>query len=281
MLKKAYTEITNICNLNCSFCHKTKREKAFMSPEDFRLYAEKIRPHTQYIYLHLMGEPLLHPQLGEILDICASLGFRICLTTNGTLIKERQDMLLFCSALYKVSFSLQAMSGNKDDANVSPDGEYLDNIIRFAEKAAENGTITVFRMWNRGADESLNSFTEEKLKRAFSGECAVCRNGYRLGERIFLEYGDHFEWPDMTAEEKNPSFCMGLRDQIGVLVNGDVVPCCLDCEGDITLGNLRTGTVEEILASPKAKAIYDGFSAGKAVNELCRRCDYAKNKFSK
>ena len=83
MLKRAYIEITNVCNLRCSFCPGTGRKGEFMTPERFRRLAEKLRGHVKYLYLHVMGEPMLHPWLGELLAIAADLDFRTCLTTNG------------------------------------------------------------------------------------------------------------------------------------------------------------------------------------------------------
>ena len=78
MFSRAYVEITNVCNMACAFCPGTAREKGFMTPETFALLAGKLRRHTDYLYLHVMGEPLLHPQLAEILRICGDLGFRVC-----------------------------------------------------------------------------------------------------------------------------------------------------------------------------------------------------------
>ena len=92
-----------------------------------------------------------------------------------------------------------------------------------------------------------------------------------------MEYGDKFDWPDLAAPDGGEGvFCHGLRDQLGILCDGSVVPCCLDHEGDITLGNLFTQSMEEILESPRAKAIYEGFSQRKAAEELCRKCGYAR-----
>ena len=99
----------------------------------------------------------------------------------------------------------------------------------------------------------------------------------RIGQRVYLEHGDKFDWPDLTAEDGgNAVFCYGLRDQLGVLCDGSVVPCCLDHEGDLKLGNLFTQDMEEILESERAQAIYEGFNRRKAVEELCRRCGYAR-----
>lgn len=105
MFQRAYLEITNVCNLACAFCPGTAREKRFMAPEDFSLLAKKLRPYTEYLYLHVMGEPLLHPQLAEILRTCTELGYRVCLTTNGTLLPEKLPLLRDCPSLHKVSVS--------------------------------------------------------------------------------------------------------------------------------------------------------------------------------
>ena len=112
MFNRAYVEITNVCNLACSFCPGTRRPAGYMRPEDFRLLAEKLRGHTAYLYLHVTGEPLLHPQLTEILRICTELDYRVCLTTNGTLLPEQLPLLRDCSALHKVSVSLHSFEGN-------------------------------------------------------------------------------------------------------------------------------------------------------------------------
>ena len=113
MLKKAYLEITNVCNLSCSFCPGTRREKRFMTPEDFETLSRKLRGHVEYLYLHLMGEPLLHPQLEEILGIAARQGFRVIITTNGTLLDRRGELLVSSPAVYKVNISLQSFEATE------------------------------------------------------------------------------------------------------------------------------------------------------------------------
>ena len=103
MLKRVYLEITNVCNLACSFCPGTTREGRFMSEEDLVRLLEKLRGETQYLYFHLMGEPLLHPSLGRFLTLAGEKGFRVILTTNGTLLPERGQTLLEAPALYKIN----------------------------------------------------------------------------------------------------------------------------------------------------------------------------------
>jgi len=276
MLKKAYIEITNICNLSCDFCPGTRREKRTMTAEEFAVLAEKLRPHAAYFYLHVMGEPLLHPQLEEILALCADVGAKACITTNGTLLGRRGDTLLAAKGMHKVSVSLHSMEGN----GVMELRTYLENVWAFAEKAAAQGIICALRLWNIGGGEQRNeeilAFLEEKLD-VHPLQCGEPRRGsWKLKEKLYLEQAERFEWPDLSAPESDATFCYGLRDQIAVLCDGTVVPCCLDHEGDIALGNLFTQELDEILSGERAKAMYDGFSNRKPTEELCRRCGYAR-----
>lgn len=277
-LKKVYLEITNVCNLSCAFCPGTRREPGFLSPENFRRLAERLRPHTQYLYLHLMGEPLLHPRLGEILRQAERLDFRVMITTNGTLLGERCNLLCDSPAVEKVSVSLHSFEGNGREGLT----DYLTQCLDFSQRAAKAGKRCALRLWNLdGADTQgahrCNGEILEVLERTFPKPWREGRQGTTLAPNIFLEWGEKFDWPDLAALPKDsPGFCYGLRDQVGVLWDGTVVPCCLDHEGDIPLGNLYQQTLEEILASSRAQAIYNGFSQGRAVEELCRRCGFAK-----
>ena len=278
-LRKAYLEITNVCNLRCSFCPGTGRKTGFLTPENFRLLAGRLRPCTEYLYLHLMGEPLLHPQLGELLDIAEDLGFRVMITTNGTLLPQNGELLLNSPAVEKVSISLHSFEGN-EGAESELKG-YVDRCLAFAAQAGERGKKCALRLWNLdGADtQGANGRNGEILARmeaAFPKPWKAGHRGTTLASNVFLEWGEKFEWPDLNAPEGDTRFCMGLRDQVGVLWDGTVVPCCLDHEGDIPLGNLYEQPLEEILNTPRARAIYDGFSQGRAAEELCRRCGYAR-----
>lgn len=276
MLKKAYVEITDVCNLSCGFCRGTSRPPRFMPPADFAVIAGKLRPFTEYIYLHLLGEPLLHPQLEEILSICRSLGFRVTVVTNGVLMDAAAAALNECGCLYKICYSLHAYEANNMLFSAKA---YLDPIMRFAKQSAETGVINVFKLWNGGGPNTLNDTIINTLCAYFGASPVSARNGFTLGERLYLDLADRFRWPDLAADETPPRFCMALRDQLGVLCDGTAVPCCLDADGTLRLGNLLTDSVEEILNSELAKRIKEGFSQGKATENLCRRCDFAKRKF--
>lgn len=276
MLKRAYVEITNICNLSCVFCPGTRREGRTLTPEEFRRIALRLRGHVRYLYLHVMGEPLLHPRLEEILSIAGDLGFRVCVTTNGTLLDRRGDALLAAPALHKVSVSLHSMEGN----GAGELTDYLSVCWDFARRAAGRGVICALRLWNSGGADRRNGeilrFLADRLG-AFPLDLPQPRAGsWRLGERLYLEQAEKFDWPDLEAPEAEVCFCLGLREQIAVLADGTVVPCCLDHEGDIALGNLLDQDLEDILGGPRARALYDGFSRRRPSEELCRRCGYAR-----
>ena len=279
VLEKIYLEITNVCNLDCSFCHKTKREKKLMSEEEFNILLEKIEGKARYLFFHLMGEPTLHPMLPHFIAAAKDKGFLPAITTNGSLLHKCKEKIIKARP-YKVSISLHAPEAN---AAFSSDG-YLDTCIDFARDIAKEGAYAALRLWNLGSGAD-NSDIIAKLREAFPGEWRDIRGGssQRLSERIFLEWGERFEWPDPALPECDPDedrFCYGLRDQIGILADGTVVPCCLDSDANLALGNLFNSTLDEVLSSPKAKAIYDGFTRRRAVEPLCRKCGYSK-RFSK
>lgn len=270
---KIYVEISNLCNLRCSFCPGTRRPARAMTETEFSLLLPKLRPYTDYLYFHVMGEPLCHPKLGAFLHLAGKAGFRVILTTNGTLLSEKQQLLLDAPALHKVNISLQAFEAN---ALSIPFDEYLRDCFAFGQAAAGKKIVS-YRLWNQGGLDTKNKDILKVLESHFPKPWVQERRGIRIGQRIYLEHGDKFDWPDLSAPlGSDRVFCYGLRDQLGVLCDGTVVPCCLDHEGDICLGNLFTQELGEILDSPRAKAICEGFQQGHAPEELCRRCGYAR-----
>lgn len=273
---KIYVEISNVCNLRCAFCPGTKRTPRVMTEDEFSSLLPKLRPWSDYLYFHLMGEPLCHPQLERFLELAGDAGFKVILTTNGTLLPRQQEILLRSPALYKVNVSLHAFEAN--DLPISF-ADYLSGCFAFG-KAAE-GKITVsYRLWNGGGADRFNQQILDTMAEYFPRPWKEEKLGPRIGNRVYLQHGEKFDWPDLEGQDYGGQMtCYGLRDQIGVLCDGTVVPCCLDHEGDIPLGNLFEQEPDEILSSPRATALYEGFACGRAVEELCRKCGYAQMKF--
>ncbi len=276
MPNKAFLEITNACNLSCSFCHGTKRPIRYISREEFTRAAAELRSFADYLYFHLMGEPLLHPDLPAFLEIAGGLGFKVILTTNGTLLKKRTDVLLNAPALFKVSVSLHSYEANT--LSISPE-QYLDDCFDFCERASAQGIVSVMRLWNIGGEDTLNSQILTRMHARFPEEWREIFSGYKLRHKLFLEWGEKFEWPDPEAEYCGDSHtCFGLVDQIGVLSDGTVVPCCLDADGVIALGNLFETPLSEILSCKRAVRMRRAFAKRCITEPLCQRCGFAHMK---
>ena len=272
MYSRVYVEITNICNRNCSFCPGTRRIPRRMTLAEFTTVAEKLQGVTGYIYYHLMGEPLTHPLLPDFIRTANPMGFRSAITTNGTLLPQRGDELI-AAGVYKVNISVHSFEGGPIAQYLT----YLNGCMDFAEKASAAGVLVILRLWNNGVDEGRNVDIVQRLQARFPEPWHWGTRGARIHDKLHLEYGDRFQWPDMGAENQGEQvFCYGLKDHFGVLCDGSVVPCCLDHEGDITLGNLFTQSAAEILEGPRAQAMRRGFACRHAVEELCQRCGYAR-----
>lgn len=273
---KIYLEISNICNLHCAFCPGTKRKAHAMDECEFAALLPKLRPFTDYLYFHLMGEPLCHPKLERFLHLAGEEGFKVILTTNGTLLHRHGEMLLRMDVVHKVNVSLHAFEANDLDM---PFAEYLDRAFTFGSKAIGK-KLVIYRLWNHGGADAKNEDILRTMETHFPKPWADDWRGARLADKVYLDYGDKFDWPDMDAPDGGEAVsCYGLRDQIGVLADGTVVPCCLDHEGDIALGNLFESDLGDILASERVRKIVDGFANGIAAETLCRRCGYARKKF--
>lgn len=272
MYSQVYVEITNICNMNCSFCHGHSRAPRQMTEGEYARVLEQLSGKTQYIYHHLMGEPLTHPLLPRFIQMARQADFRPMLTTNGTLLDTRGEPLLD-KGLHKVNISLHSFEGDRPDFH----RQYIEKIAAFSEKANQAGTIISLRLWNNGFDNGRNQITLSLLQEQLPGQWSENTRGYRIRDRLFLEWGDRFDWPDLNAPNYgNQVSCYGLRHQFGILSDGTVVPCCLDSEGSIALGNVFREDLADILSSPRAKAIAEGFRCRTATEELCRRCGYAQ-----
>jgi len=248
-----------------------------MKPEDFRTIAKKVKRFSDYVYLHVMGEPLLSPNLPEILEIAEEEELKVNITTNGTLLEKQTDVLVKSAALRKVSVSLHSFEGN--DREEKELQSYLESVWKFREKSDK---IVEIRLWNGEGKNDLNEKILEFFNKKLDKDILSLEhnNGYyKLGEKFFLVTANVFEWPSLSNEEKNTKYCHGLDTHFGILCDGTVVPCCLDSDGIINLGNAITGNLDEILNGETALMIREGFRRGKPYHELCKKCGYAGARF--
>lgn len=291
--KRIYIEITNICNLNCSFCPPLRRVPKFMSLTEFSQILDKIKPYTNYVYLHIKGEPLMHPNLKEILDLCHQKSILTNITTNGTKISSVQDIISHAPALRQINISLHSF----EDIAISRLKEldsYLNEIIITAKYLSENtNTITALRLWNLDKNNitkeamERNNYILNILKHAFPSldytevtDSKLAQKGIKLGHNIYLNFDYEFSWPSLnTSYIGDTGYCYGLKTQLGILVDGTVVPCCLDENGIINLGNIFQDELHDILESTKAQNIIENFGNRRVTEELCQRCGY-RERFS-
>lgn len=274
MFKKIYIEITNICNLNCRFCPTTSRKKECMSIENFEKIINKIQNYTNLVALHVKGEPLLHNQLEEILKILEKYNLKVNITTNGTLIKEKLEVIKKSKAVRQINFSIHSITQNE-----KLDQKYLRDIFMSAEEL-ENKIIS-YRLWNmqtvKGNDinnsiikEIENYYNMHDLKNQL-----IKNNSFKIRENLFINQDIEFTWPDANGKQiMEKGRCLALKDQIAILVDGTVVPCCLDNNGDIPLGNIFEETVEDILEKPKSMIIKKNFEKSIISCELCKTCGF-------
>ena len=283
--KKIYIEITNRCNLACPFCARSSRPQASMEAQAFAEVLNRIHGAARFIALHVLGEPLLHPEIERILALCREHGMQVNLTTNGTLLGRHRRALLAASALRQVNFSLHGLAHLERGAAAA----HLEEIIDFSLEASRGaGPYVSLRLWNLGATASAgvaagadwNDWLLARLTAAFAapllGEGQLrAERGIPLAPRVFLNPEPQFAWPHPDGPDLGEhGHCRGLRDHLAILADGTVVPCCLDAEGRLALGNIFNQTLADILAGPRARRMLEGFGHQRLVEPLCRRCSY-------
>ena len=293
MIDRCYIEITNTCNLDCHFCPKHQRARRQLSAEEFDLLTDKVRGKVCFLYFHLMGEPLLHPLLPQFITMAREKGFKTVLTSNGTLLHRAMTLLdtqkdknLLDALPHKVQLSLHSHESNARGELSS----YMEEVMQFATQAAAKGTCVVLRLWNQGGMDKENEQVMDYIAQYVPRPWKERPDGFRLCDNLYLEFDRKFEWPSAESSENDDSseketatgknvkrevFCKALLKQIGILSDGSLVPCCLDHNGDVILGNLFTQSLEEILSSPRAQAMIEGFQHHTATEALCQNCESA------
>ena len=281
MFKKVYIEITNICNLNCKFCPETNRKKESMSIENFEQVIKQVHKYTKLVALHVKGEPLLHKQLVDILKILEKYNLKANITTNGTLIKEKLEILKNSKTVRQINFSIHSIMQNE-----KLDKQYLQDIFESAEEL--KNVIISYRLWNLQniKENDINNEiikTIESYYKIQNLKQQLIENDFiKIRESLFINQDIEFKWPDINKKPiiKNGR-CLALKEQIAILVDGTVVPCCLDNNGDIPLGNIFEETMDDILNKPKTVTIKNNFENSIITCNLCKTCGFLKRLESK
>ena len=259
--KKIYIEITNICNLSCSFCSIDNRVKKNISVNEFENILKKINDYTDYIYLHVKGEPLLHPELDKLLDIAYKYNKYVNITTNGTLLTQKVDILNH-KAVRQINISLHS-ENNKDD--------YFEDIVDTVEKLKDK--IVILRYWTLKNEKSTEIV--DKVLEHYKLSTNPVQKHIKIRDNLFLDKQEEFVWPSLDNDYYNEKgTCYALKDQLAILVDGTVVPCCLDSNGIINLGNIFEEDLIDVINSNRYQAMKKGFQNRKCREELCKKCSF-------
>lgn len=264
--KKIYIEITNKCNLNCSFCEPHKRTFKDMSLEEFNLILEKIKPYTEYIYLHVKGEPLLHPKFYDLCKLAYEKGFKINVTTNGTLLNNNLDATKY---IRQLNISLHA-TNSKEIIEIAK--TIKDCYVSFRVWSVDKDSSTIDLLENE-FDVDLKNKLKQKLNEVNHDNLAKEIN-FTIKDNFYISVQNEWEWPDINSNAESNGYCHALKDHIAILVDGSVVPCCLDNNGDITLGNIFKDTFDSIINSQRVNNMIEGFKNRICTEELCKKCTY-------
>lgn len=272
--KKIYIEITNRCNLNCSFCSVNDNIKREMTLEQFEIILKKINDYTDYVYLHVKGEPLTHSRLDGILKLCEKYHKKVNITTNGVLLDKKADILIN-NRIRQINISLHS-ENNKSN--------YLDDILSVVDKM---DSYVVFRFWalEGNMNDRFRSMVEKIINYYNLPSCyfdkIINEDNVRINDNVYVNKSGKFVWPDVNnSYYEEFGYCYGLKDQIGILVDGTIVVCCLDSDGKSNLGNIFQDSFDEVIGSEKVKKIVNDFEKGNCYLEICKHCSY-KNRFKK
>jgi radical SAM protein with 4Fe4S-binding SPASM domain len=283
MFFRTYIEISNICNLQCTFCPEVEREKKVLSADEFRIILKKVLPYTEQVCLHLMGEPLAHPQFKEILHICNEEGAVIHLTTNGTYLQKFDfDLFYRAKCLRQINFSLHSFKDNYPDKDIRP---YLFDILQFSKEAMVHRPELYinYRLWNLPTisgnkdenQEIINHICEYFQVPINENVDVSYKKSKNITGRIYFHFDTRFDWPNINDPLRSEhGFCHALSQQLGIHADGTVVPCCLDKEAQIPLGNLLSQGLDEVIGSDLFQRMQQGFKQRKLVHDLCKRCSY-------
>ncbi len=253
-----------------------------MEIDVFRTIIQQVAPLTEQVCFHLMGDPLVHPQLAKLVEICHESEVNIFFVTNGILLKEKQSQLLLHPSFRQVNFSLHSFFDNFPDRDPT---EYLERIFDYTDEALQlrPDLYINFRLWNLLEPRGVEMRNQEMLSR-ISDHFQIkidpkidvrTRKSIHLKSRLYIHFDTEFVWPAMDLPVLGTQgTCYGLSSHFGVLVDGTVVPCCLDKEGAIPLGHVQKQSLLEILDSPRSQALIAGFRDKKLIEGLCQRCQY-------
>lgn len=270
-MKKIYIEITNKCDLKCSFCSIDNVVKKDMTPSEFSLIVNKIKHLTNFIYIHIKGEPMQHPNLDEILSIATNNGLKVNITTSGINLDLVKNILIKYD-IYQINISVHSYKQNK-----LFNKDYFNKIFNATNFIINNSKTNIsYRLWDNDLSDNsdiltkiINHFNLEKEK-----ETILNSNSFKIMKQLYINKDTSFIWPNLNNKYSNLGYCPALSTHFGILVDGTIIPCCLDSSGIINLGNIFIDDIDKILTTGLAFDMRENFKKNKRICELCERCHF-------
>ena len=263
MFKRIYIEITNSCNLNCSFCAINNRNPKMMNRTEFNHVLSQIKPFSEHIYLHVQGEPFMHPNLIEFLDDSYNYGLKVHLVTNGTLLSEVDSRLYSHPALVQLSISIHSAQMKIDDKNYTVLKQIISNI--------ENSHLSLFlRLWTYNDNKLTDliiSLTNNPI--IFEGK------RIKVKKNLYIDLDKEFTWPNINHPTLSINgTCHAGSIMLAILSNGEITPCCLDSDGLLSIGNIFEESINDCINKPRFTNLVNGFKKRQCVETLCQKCTY-------
>jgi radical SAM protein with 4Fe4S-binding SPASM domain len=284
---RIYIELTNVCGLSCSFCPTKELPSKEMDLLFFESVINQAKNYTKEIACHVVGDPLTQSNLNDYLDIIHKYGLKAILTTSGYFLKKHSYDTLFHPCVKQINISLNSF--NKNDTSLTFD-QYIRPILNLckAKLDRKEDLFINLRVWNLDemmSERTFNATLFSKLNETFDTSLLLESiyeerpKSIRLDSKVLVHFDNYFEWPSLKNKNYGDGTCQGLQSHIAILASGKVVPCCLDCDGIIELGDLHKESLADIIVSKRAHSMLSGFKEGKAVEELCQKCSY-KDRFN-
>ena len=263
--KKVYIEICNGCNLNCDFCIKNSRQVKYIKRDEYEYIINKIAGYTKEIYLHVLGEPLMHKDINYFIDYAHNMGILVNITTNGYLINKIKDN----KNIHRLNISMHSFNSRY---GIEID-EYIDNVFYVVDNLRDK-TFVSLRLWVK--NENTKKILEYINKRYGTKILKIDNNKkIKISNNLIIDSFHEFIWPDINNSYYNENGrCNGLIDHFGILSTGEIIPCCLDSKGIINLGNIYQDNLEDVFNSKLVKEMREGFLNNKKCQELCRHCGF-------
>ncbi|ECP7275978.1 radical SAM/SPASM domain-containing protein [Campylobacter jejuni] len=281
--KKIYIELSDICGLKCDFCSSQKAVRGVMSEEKFQNLAHEISAKAELFTFHLLGDPLLLPNLENYLKIAKNEAMKLEITTSGFYLNSKnQALLLKYDNIHQINISLMSFLSQ---SKISLE-QYFKPILELCKKHLEQKSLSFInlRLWNLDANfkaPKSNLKIYEFLAKEFEVKIDTNLSKNRLQRHILLHQNKLFKWPNLKDEPLyKKGKCYALKDQVGILSDGSLVPCCLDAKADINLGNIFKNSFDKLLKSPRAEAIKKAFEEDERIEKLCQTCEFFKARLS-